>query len=632
MRFYKKGESSPPDLQAGRKAVTDSGKKILRYKVFEPFLPLIAGLMAVLLHLPFIWVDFDLLHDGIVLSGVVGLIEGREMHRDIATYYGPGTAWSQAALIIILGLEPTLVSLRIWAVLNIGAIAFLTARLGSVLPSHVGLGPNSSFAISILWISSSSVLMTSHLMSWPTLLSALLVVLSLNFLGSAFVHSDEDRSLRATIFLVAAGFLLGLILFVRINVGVSVWLGLACVQLISLFSRNVKSVKLLSWLFLGGLLGASAVVIRLLSTHSLVAFAQQTASLTGWHAGVSSQWGFLGGILGKFGDVLFGLGGFLIAFVIVVLLAEKFQPLVWYRRSLHLVGVAVVGCAFALYFVATGSFSTIVNAFYRPTLTNSLQAIRDMITVESEVLYLILFLSLAAGVLLIAQSVRKIFTFETPSPLRELQLLLVVGLSLVGYVGVYPVYDVHHVWWGGSLGLVAVSVLLNRSNWYAGGFPLLWKRAIPAVLGFVSIAVSVFAIVGLLSTASNRSEKLFPQFEAIGNGVVLSEETIRELELVSPVYQVLSEENGTVDFFVADGGVSVLTGAYRDSDEYFYWDATFTSLRQGIIPDGRESPDWIVFDSEIPKISKERPVAEFAAVFGYKVLLCNERYCLLQRY
>jgi hypothetical protein len=251
--------------------------------------------------------------------------------------------------------------------------------------------------------------------------------------------------------------------------------------------------------------------------------------------------------------------------------------------------------------------------------------------VEFEVLYLILFLSLAAGVLISAQSVRKIFTGEIPIPMRELQLLVVVGLSLVGYVGVYPVYDVHHVWWGGSLGLVAVSVLLNRSNWYAHGFPLLWKRIVPALLVLVTIAVSLFTASGLVSSASNRSETLFPQFEAIGNGVALSDETVHKLELVAPVLEALSNESGSVDFFTSDAGVSVLEGAYRDSDEYYYWDLTFAPLRQGIIPYRREAPDWIVFDIEIPRMANGRTVLEFSELFGYEVLQCNERYCLLQR-
>lgn len=631
MGFAKRRESSTRVRRSGGNALAGSGKEISRHKVFEPFLPIFAGLLAVIVHMPFIWADFDLLHDGMVLGWAVGLAEGREMHRDVATYYGPGTAWSQIALLVVLGLEPTLVSLRIWAVLSIGAIAFLTSRLGSVLPSHIGLGPKSSFAISILWISSSSVLMTSHLMSWATLLSALLVALAMNFLGSSFAHSDEQRSIEATIFLVAAGFLLGLIPFVRINVGVATWLGLGLVLLVSLFSRNVKSVHMISRIFLGGLFGASAVVIRLLSTGSLVPYVQQTTSLTTWHSVQASQWGFFGGMLGKFEDVLIGLGGSFFIFVVVVFLAKKFRQAALSRRARFLIGLTVGGCALTLYFVTTGSFSTMVNAFYRPTLSNSMQAVRDMITVEFELLYLIFFLSLAAGVLVMAQSFRKTFTAEVPNRLPELRLLTVVGLSLVGYVGVYPVYDVHHVWWGGSLGLVALGVLLNRSKWFTQDFPLIWKRGIPALLTLAAVAVSVTALIVLQSTESMRSEKLFPQFEAIGKGVVLSDETVHELELVAPVLGALPQESGSVDFFVLDSAVAILEGEYRDNDEYFYYTSTFDGLRREIVPHGRESPDWIVFDTEIPRASNQPPPLEFAEISGYQVRFCNERYCLLQR-
>lgn len=594
-------------------------------------LPIVAAVFAVLVHLPFVWFDFDPMHDGLPLAKVIGLLEGREMHRDIASAYGPGTAWSQAIFVWMLNLEPSTVSLRYWAVAHVGLIAYFSARLGAVVPAKFGITTRRTFAVSIVWITSSSVLLTGHLMSWPTLLSATLVAVGLNLIFAAVGAQEKNQRWLFLAYTVGAGALFGLLFFVRINVGVAVWAGLLFVLAVSVTSGAHQTVRLILALFFGGIASAGAVTLYLHWSSSLLPLVEQTLVLIIWHENLTAGGGFWLWLVGILPGIVSGLGATLALFFLALRLQSQTWPNLQrlQRKLLQIFGVGTLLMAF---FVATGSFSTVVNGIYRPTRSNLTQALRDLVTVEQSLIYFLFVVSMLAALYLLSRALWSAYSCpDRGEKETHTRNMLLVGLSVIGYVGVYPVYDVHHVWWGASLGLVPVLILVSRMKWLFVGVIRIIRRAPLALLSGMAVLVSGFSVVDLYNSSEKRAEILFPQFLAIGEGIRLSSERAELLSQFEFIAEEVPSPPATVDFYVYDPGLSVLEGGYRDNDEFFHSDLLYNRATAEFGLDATGYPDWVIYDRQIADNIYDPSIHGADKKAGYRAIKCNSRFCLFAK-
>ena len=95
--------------------------------------------------------DPDPHHDGFQLAPAIGMSEGRPIHREIYSHYGPVSAWINGAWLWVT--EPTLLSLRLLGAIQLALIAVLLYSLSIKL----GVSRNVSWFITIAWVISCPV-------------------------------------------------------------------------------------------------------------------------------------------------------------------------------------------------------------------------------------------------------------------------------------------------------------------------------------------------------------------------------------------------------------------------------------------------------------------------------------------
>ena len=594
------------------------------------FFPFAAGLFAFAIHLPYVWIDFDPHHDGLMLAQLVAFLEGRGVHSGFFSMYGPVTTVSQAVFHLALGLDPTIVSLRLWAAAHVAGATSLVALLGSVAPASWQLRKSHSLGAALVWASTSSVLSQGHFMPWPTLLSGFTVALIAVCLSISMSKLSFSGLRVAVPFLILAGTLSGILPFIRLNHGGAVIFGILLTLAVTLILR-INRLSIAVSIIAGTMVMSIVAILGILwASGSLGAFFFQSVVVPlSWGEVGLAQWNTFSSLGSVFVDVMFGLLGFLILFFLLLKLVEfserkKLLNLRLSKSRFYLVTALVVGGAW-LY--ATESFIPLLNILYRPSISNFRQGLDSAFSLEGELvlLYTILFLSLVATVALAAETLRGTLAASVAQREVKIGILILLGISATGFSQVIPTWDVHHVWWGSTLASIPLVLGLQRMGVFSSDFTRAVSGGVVGLLALSGSYTSVNAGSELLAgwESSVEAHAVSP---LVPSSVILSEGRREELDNINRLLSQIPKGTASIDFLVADGYLAVATGTYRDDDEWFVrWDL-FESTRPITSSEFVVVDSWLFFS---PGESFRSDSIE--DLDGYRQLMCSGRYCALHR-
>ncbi len=167
--------------------------------------------IMVLLFMPFARLGVDSHHDGLMVSVARGVSEGRSIHQEVFTIYGPIISWIQALEFRLGG--GTLVSIRVGSVLAISAaVAFMWRTWSEFFGSVVA-------TVSVVAWLCATPFFSSALSMIPWNSDYVMLVQSLILYQVARRRKTAESTRWFTRFHLI-GILLGLVLFLRISVGV----------------------------------------------------------------------------------------------------------------------------------------------------------------------------------------------------------------------------------------------------------------------------------------------------------------------------------------------------------------------------------------------------------------------------
>jgi hypothetical protein len=195
-------------------------------------------------------------HDGLIFAGAIASSEGSIPNRDFFSQYGPLTPYLQGIFLNLT--SPNLISLRLFmgllSALN-GTIIYLI--LSKVFTRSFGL------LVSLIW-----VLELSAQIPWPSILSTSLILLAVLLIIDISQEGNAVTESRNRI--LAGGFLLGVLIFVRIHNVVFLFLIVTFLVI-----RKFKDSVFLVLLLLGNSIGLLTGLVVLYLTESLPEFIQQ---------------------------------------------------------------------------------------------------------------------------------------------------------------------------------------------------------------------------------------------------------------------------------------------------------------------------------------------------------------------
>lgn len=221
------------------------------------------GIISFLLTLPSSLLDFDGHHEGVMLAPAIVLRGGGTLFTDVFLQYGPVSSWLQGVFLMIWPWGEAL-GLRVFNSLLVGVLVGLIADLGRVAPESWRLPPTITTAVSLLVLVSWDGFWGIPPLPWSSLVASVLV--------TGFIHSiarllwkEESGFQTSWRELVVPAFLIALLPFTRLTVGVVFLLGGASILLIKLASKKALSSKekvFGGFVFLGLTIILLALVLR----------------------------------------------------------------------------------------------------------------------------------------------------------------------------------------------------------------------------------------------------------------------------------------------------------------------------------------------------------------------------------
>lgn len=590
-------------------------------------LPLLAGTLAFLLHLPYLWIEFDPHHDGLMLAQVVAQLEGKSVHSEYFSMYGPLTPVSQALFHLLLGLEPTIITLRLWGVIHVAGATALVASLGLVAPPTWQLRKGYTVGAGLGWASMSSVISQNHLMPWPTLLSGFMIALVAVLFSLSMSRLSSFGIKEAGPFLVSTGLVLGLLPFVRINHGGFVFAGLVASVLLCMVFRARIIALAISLVGAAGLFAVVAVLGVLAATGTLSGFFLQSVFIPlKWSSEALDGWNTWDSLANLFVQNLFGPSGVFLLLIALLLAASVIADR-YLRDSREFnrwltVASAVGVLGYWLY--VTESFVPLVNVAYRPSSSNLEKGVSAVLSSEGRILYAAFFISLMVIVALAIHSFCALAKNEQAQKRDFLGFILFLGISSSGFTQVVPTWDIHHVWWGMTLGLVPISIIFRRLRSISDSLVTVASTVVGLIVLSAGYSSSI-AAGDVLSRWENRGFEE-PLSKLVPVSVILSDERTEQLETINRLLAQLPPDDASVDFWVADGYLAVAGGTYRDDDEWF--------LGWTILQSERPNPtgEYVVVDVSLFSEPEDAFRSASSPAFeGYREVGCFGSFCVLTR-
>jgi hypothetical protein len=480
-----------------------------------PRIPAVAvgvGFLAALW--PFARLDFDRNHDGYMLTVAIAHHAGLDLHREVASQYGPLTTWTQE-LFLHLPIAPAF-ALRIWTILLLAATAAIIADLGRIAPSSWRLNLWTSSGAALVWVLICDLWLGFTLHPWSSVLAAFLTAAAMHCWVHAESRADLGQHVFARRLFTAAGIAVGLSPFARINVGITAIVGTLVVAILTdrlqtaADSSSPKRPRALRSYTLGLCIGIVLPLARLGWTRSISAYVEQSI-LTPLEWSDRSNLEPRAYLAGTFQEY--------VPLVLIVILSIAVSSRVSDRSSLATrTGVPTVR--------AIGLLGPPVFAGFAGLAT--LRWFAMSVTSESSDVDLLQtlanwrwgsFTSFFIDVALVstALTAASLAAFWLRDLLMRVRLNReFVALTFAGVLGVsgltqiYPGHDSRHIWWGLPLGLLLVAWGLRTTARPAATYgPLVIIIAllgVTAVSGYVtSLKAERFSHPSTISSAGFKS-------------------------------------------------------------------------------------------------------------------------------
>jgi hypothetical protein len=443
------------------------------------------AILSFLATLPFVRLDPDLHHDGLMATAASAVTDFRFPNADFFAQYGPVTPLLQSSL-VFLGI-PSFLALRIFTALATATIVFLIADLPRVAPNRWRIDPLAASLASLSWFLLGDGFLGVPPLPWSSHIATLLVMAVVWLAARGFkpVCDDDERPSRGHLYL--AGIVASSVPFTRISVGIVFIVSLSVVALFLRAKTDNPQLRLAGTCLIRG--QGFGFIIQLLFMTITGSFAPWVKQAVVWPL----EWQDAAVAANRPLDVLataisdvaidVSLVVALGAFLITACSAESDRFTTRNYRDLNLIAVVII----------VGAYLS-VRTYATPPRTRSLifaavglggdhgSRARQNVTW----LFILAVAGLLVGlILLIFLVVNRAETGQIQSHLGN-ALLAIASLATMSQI--WPVPDSRHLWWG-----AAPPVLLLYS-WLSLGmrkrrFGLL--AAVPSLVCSLLVAVSV---------------------------------------------------------------------------------------------------------------------------------------------
>ena len=480
--------------------------------------------------------DPDPHHDGFQIASAIGMSEGRAIHREIYSHYGPVSAWINGAWLWVT--EPTLLSLRLLGAIQLALIAVLLYSLSIKL----GISRNVSWLITIGWVISCPVWAYESgyfgLWLWPSItfnLIALTVALLL-----IQISPQGDRSNNRTNHFYFIGFLLGLALLTRTKEGLVL---LVAFFLVLIYSHRAAGLIRAA---VGFAISFVLFSLALLLTGSFNDWLNQT--IVGPFTNPESvsvggfDWRYFRSIyLG--GDVRQTIG-LLIILIGLIYLYQKFEV----RRLLRITILA--------FSVAMGHF-VLLNQSSSSGLFGLTYSAKSTLTYTLLIRFGLL-LSLVGITVLAIDLTLNLFKKVRAPIIQSHEILVACALSLGAVANLYPLPDVYHLWWASPSMLLFAAVLTKG---------LFKKKVGNAIIMVVVFFVAVIFPLNALKVLKETHQPRINWSDGSLKGMLIHESFIPSFVAAE---DVLKKVNRPADFSnCRDPLWSVFFGRYMSLNQYY---------------------------------------------------------------
>jgi len=427
---------------------------------------------------PFMRLDFDRNHDGYMLTVAIAHHAGLDLHREVASQYGPLPTWTQE-LFLHLPIAPAF-ALRIWTVLLLAGTAALIADLGRVAPRRWRLNLWASSGAAVVWALMCDRWLGLTLHPWSSVLAAFLTAVAMHCWVHAEARIDRGQAVHARRLFTLAGVALGLTPFARINVGLAAIIGTWSVALLTNRLRETRvgsatdQVRILRSYSLGLVVGLVLPLLRLGWTGSIGAYIEQSI-LTPLEWSGSSDWQPRAYLEGAFAEIL-PLAAILV--IAIALTSRIGAQATWSPRRALLktrtnrvlaTTLATLGAGMATirWFAAKVSTDTPSNSLIQKLTNHEWGAFTTFFLDIGLIATTATAIGLAALYIHVLLGRRRLDS-------EVIAMMIAGALGLGGLTQVYPTHDSRHIWWGLPLGLLAVAWAVQRSSRSASvGAPLI---------------------------------------------------------------------------------------------------------------------------------------------------------------
>jgi hypothetical protein len=441
---------------------------------------------------PFTRLDFDRHHDGYMLSVAIAHHGGLDLHREVATRYGPLTTWTQE-LFLHLPVAPAF-ALRIWTVLLLAGTAAIIADLGRVAPTRWHLNVWASSGAAVMWALMCDRWLGITLHPWSSVLAAFLTAVAMHCWVHAEARVESGHPVHAHWLFVGSGVAIGLTPFARVNVGLAAVIGTLTIALLTHRLRATEGgdrrgqISVLRAYALGLCVGLLLPILRLGWTRSIGAYVEQSI-LTPLEWSGSSGWqprAYLEGALERTLPLLAILA--VAMFVVSRKSARTFSAT---RRGLFqprtilvlvtMLATLAAGVTTVRWFAANigtdGESDSLVQTFMNHEWGAFTTSFLDI------------------GLIATTATAIGLAGYYTRALLQRRQLdgeiiamMMAGALGLAGLTQVYPTHDSRHIWWGLPLGVLTIIWTVQRTgrsiNRYVPAIPLTLILISSSVVGW----------------------------------------------------------------------------------------------------------------------------------------------------
>ena len=439
---------------------------------------------------PFARLDFDRHHDGYMLSVAIAHHGGLDLHREVATRYGPLTTWTQEPF-LHLPVAPAF-ALRIWTVLLLAGTAALIADLGRVAPARWHLNVWASSGAAVVWALMCDRWLGITLHPWSSVLAAFLTAVAMHCWVQAEARVESGHPVHAHWLFVGSGVAIGLTPFARVNVGLAAVIGTLTIALLTHRLRATHGthrrgqISVLRPYALGLCIGLLLPILRLGWTRSLAAYFEQSI-LTPLEWSGSSDWqprAYLEGALERTLPLVAVLA---VAMFVVSRKGARtssatrrglLQPRT-IRVLVTMLATLAAGVTTVRWFAANigtdGESDSLIQTFTNHEWGAFTTSFLDIGLIATTAIAIGL-----AGYYTRALLQRRQLDGEV------IAMMMAGALGLAGLTQVYPTHDSRHIWWGLPLGMLALAWTVQRT----GRSISRYVPAVPLALFLISSSIA----------------------------------------------------------------------------------------------------------------------------------------------